>query len=195
MIEIDGVKYLTEAQWNKKHRAVLKRQREKGIQKEWYTSPTRSKSAVFYREDQTRPYNQRELSAAKRKQRELIKTRRERLSCCCCGEYFGRNARFELEYGLCTFCRKDHTSWQWLSEKHMAVKEGEDAYGQYPERWDPDMEDWISSERKWFYYSWRQVKHVSEKRFEALKQKYITLYGGWETIDLAHTLYNGKKWW
>ena len=195
MIEIDGVKYLTEAQWHKKHRAILKRQLEKGVWREWYISPTRTKSAVFYREDQTRPYNKRELSAARRKQRELVKTRQARLTCRCCGKYYGRYARRELVDGLCTFCQKDHTAWQWLSIAHMAVKDGEDAHGHYPTVFDPEIGELVTSEREWFYYNYHQVKPVSEKRFEILKKKYIRLYGGWETIDLAHTLYNGKKWW
>ena len=195
MIEIDGVKYLTEAQWNKKHRAVLKRQLKKGIWRTWYISNKDTACACFFRENQTRPFNQMELKAARRKQRELIKTRQRRLSCSCCGEYVGREARYRLKEGLCKFCRKDHTSWQWLAHKHMAVKDGEEACERHPVGWDPYEEDWVTYERTWFYYDHSQVKKVSEKRFENLKKKYIKLYGGWEIIDLENTEYNGKKWW
>lgn len=195
MIEIDGIEYRTESQWNQRHRAILKRQREKGIWQEWYIDKKHTESAQFYCESQTRPYNQRELQAARKHQRDLIKTRKERLSCKCCREYLGRYAKYELKNGLCEFCREEHTSWQWLSIAHMAPTKDAKAYARYPSFWNPLEREWNTSDKVYYYYKHEQVRKVSDERFERLKAKYIKLFGGWETIDLENTEYNGKKWW
>ena len=195
MINENGIELRTEAQWAEKNRAVLKRQREKGVRKEWYVPGGNTASAVFYREDQTRPYNQRELRRARKKRRDLIRTRKARLSCGCCGEYYGREAQHELQDGLCSYCRKPHTSWQWLSEKHLAPKKGEAPVGRHPKYPDLDAGCWKESEKEWFYYTSEQVTPVSDKRFERLKSQYIKLYGGWEMIDLENTTYDGHAWW
>lgn len=78
MIVENDIKMLTEAQWNKKHRAILKRQRGKGMYREWRT-PRGMADAVFYRQDQTRPYNKRELQAEKRKKSAERKAKQEQL--------------------------------------------------------------------------------------------------------------------
>ena len=70
MIDVNGVEMRTEAQWAQKYRAVLKRQIEKGVRREWYVPGGKTAEAVFYREDQTRPYNKRELQKAKKKRRQ-----------------------------------------------------------------------------------------------------------------------------
>lgn len=195
MITVDGVEMRTEKQWAQKQRAVLKRQLTKGMRKEWHKPGGRLTSAVFYREDQTRPYNQREIRRARSQRRKMEKTREARLSCKCCGEYFGREARYELENGLCDFCRKPHTAWQWLNYAHCAPKAGEGPSGMRPRYWDPDTEEWKDSEKEWYYYTDKQVSKISDKRFERLKALYIKAYGGWETIDLEHTEYDGHMWW
>ena len=64
MITVNGVDMRTEAQWAEKYRAVLKRQRGKGVRREWYITQRKTAEAVFYREDQTRPFNQKELRMA-----------------------------------------------------------------------------------------------------------------------------------
>lgn len=195
MIKIDGVELRTEAQWGQKYRAVLKRQIGKGVKRQWIKPGGRSASAVFYREDQTRPYNQKEIRRAQRKRQELERTRKERLSCRCCGEYFGRDARFQLKDGLCEFCCKPHTAWQWLDQKHCAPKRGEKPTGRHPRYWNPETDGWEDSPKEWFYYASTQVSRVSDKRFERLKSIYIKQYGGWDTIDLEHTTYDGHTWW
>lgn len=78
MIVENGIKMLTEAQWHKKHRKILKRQRDNGVYREWRT-PRGMADAVFYREDQTRPYNKRELQAEKRKKAAERKTKQKQL--------------------------------------------------------------------------------------------------------------------
>ena len=169
MIVENGIELRTEAQWAEKHRAVLKRQLHKGVTKEWYITKRKTASAVFYREDQT--------------------------SCSCCGEYFGREARYELQDGLCGYCRRPHTSWQWLSKKHLAVRKGAVPVGRHPKYPDPETGCWEESKKEWFYYNSAQVSPVSDERFERLKAQYIKLYGGWEMIDLENTTYDGHKWW
>ena len=195
MITVNGVDMRTEAQWAEKYRAVLKRQRGKGVRREWYITQRKTAEAVFYREDQTRPFNQKELRMARKKKRDLIRTRKARLSCKCCGKYFGRDARYELQDGLCGFCRKPHTAWQWLSKKHLAVRKGAVPVGRHPKYLDPETGCWEESEKEWFYYTPEQVTPVSDKRYDRLKAQYIKLYGGWETIDLDHTTYDGHAWW
>ena len=195
MITVDGIEMRTAIQWAQKGRAVLKRQLKKGTRKEWHKSGGRLTGAVFYMEDQTRPFNKRELQRARNMRRKMEKTRRERLSCTCCGEYFGREARYELENGLCSFCSKPHTAWQWLNYVHCVPKNGEKPTGMHPRYWDPDTEGWEDSEKEWYYYTDKQVSRISDKRFERLKALYIKAYGGWETIDLEHTSYDGHAWW
>ena len=195
MITVNGVDMRTEAQWAEKYRAVLKRQRDKGVRREWYITKRKTASAVFYREDQTRPFNQKELRRARNRRRELLRTRKARLSCSCCGEYFGREARYELQDGLCGYCRRPHTSWQWLSKKHLAVRKGAVPVGRHPKYPDPETGCWEESKKEWFYYNSAQVSPVSDERFERLKAQYIKLYGGWEMIDLENTTYDGHKWW
>ena len=51
MISENGVELRTEAQWAGKYRAVLKRQLEKGVRREWYKPGGKMAKAVFYRED------------------------------------------------------------------------------------------------------------------------------------------------
>ena len=195
MITVNGVDMRTEAQWAEKYRAVLKRQRGKGVRREWYITQRKTAEAVFYREDQTRPFNQRELRRARKKKRDLERTRKARLSCKCCGKYFGRDARYELQNGLCGFCHKPHTAWQWLSEKRLAPKKGEVPEGRHPKYLDPEADSWKESDKEWYYYTAVQVSQVSDKRYDRLKALYIKLYGGWDTIDLEHTTYDGHAWW
>lgn len=195
MIIIDGTEMRTEKQWAQKQRAVLKRQLTKGMRKEWHKPGGRLTSAVFYREDQTRPYNQREIRRDRSQRRRLEKTRKERLSCRCCGEYFGRDAVYELENRLCDFCRKPHTAWQWLAHKRCAPKTEEEPTGMHPRYWNPETDEWADSEKEWYYYTAEQVRPVTDKRFEKLKALYIRIFGGWETIDLEHTAYDGHAWW
>ena len=195
MIIIDGKEMRTASQWAAKKRAVLKRQLKKGVSRCWKIPGGGDADAVFYSEDQTRPFNKRELQRARNQLRRLEKTRKERLSCRCCGEYFGRDAVYELENGLCDFCRKPHTAWQWLAHKRCAPKTGEEPTGMHPRYWNPETEEWDNSEKEWYYYTAEQVRPVTEKRFEKLKALYIRIFGGWETIDLEHTAYNGHAWW
>lgn len=58
MIEVDGIELRTATQWEKKHRHVKKGQLDKGVERAW-RSPNGNTTAMFYREDQTRPGRKR----------------------------------------------------------------------------------------------------------------------------------------
>lgn len=47
MINIDGIEYRTAAQWEKKHRHVLKGQLKKGVERSW-RSPNGNETMMFY---------------------------------------------------------------------------------------------------------------------------------------------------
>lgn len=195
MIVVDGIEMRTAAQWAKKHRAILKRQLRKGVCRTWNT-PGGLVGAEFYSVEQTRPYNKRELQRARKARRDLEKTRKARLSCRCCGEYFGQYAKYELnDDRLCEFCERPHTAWQWLYHKRCAPKKGEEPVGRHPVYRDAETDKWKESGKEWYYYGAEQVSMVPDKRYEKLKDLYIKMFGGWEEIDLENTKYDGHKWW
>lgn len=65
MIEVDGVRLRTEREWERAHRHVLRRELARGVTREWASPAGRSK-ATWYREDQTRPWTDREISGLRR---------------------------------------------------------------------------------------------------------------------------------
>lgn len=69
-IEINGEVYRTEAQWEKRHRHVRAQSRKKGVCREWRKPSGGKGSAVFYREEQTRPWSKKELAKAARERKE-----------------------------------------------------------------------------------------------------------------------------
>ena len=69
-VEIDGVTYRTEAQWERRHRHVRAQSREKGVYHEWRKPSGGKDSAVFYCEEQTRPWSKKELAKAARERKE-----------------------------------------------------------------------------------------------------------------------------
>lgn len=73
-----------------------------------------------------------------------------------------------------------HTSWQWLYYHNCKVKEGELPH---------------ESDFGWWYYYPEQVEPVTDIEYDKLKELYISKYGGWTTIDLDNTSYNGSKWY
>lgn len=174
MIEIDGIPYRTECEWALKRRAVLKRQRDKGEYREWYT-PHGYVSAIWYREDQTRPYNRRELTHARyvaRVKRAEAEARREQK------QYAGIY----------------HTAWQWLAEYHRAPITGSVPDPISKRFYDEEYEDWTDGP-EWFYYDGSQTVPVDDALYDRLKALYIEKFGGWKKIDLAHTAYDGSAWW
>lgn len=76
MIEVDGIELRTAAQWEKKHRHVKKGQLGKGVERAW-RSPNGNTTAMFYREDQTRPWAKKDVEAVNRKRRADAEAKRD----------------------------------------------------------------------------------------------------------------------
>lgn len=189
MIKIDGIEYRTKLQWLKEKRVILEEEEDNGVYREWDVWRNKTAWAEFYSEDQTRLATKEELAAAKEE-------RRKELSCSCCGKYWGRQS-YEGEnqfdsWGRCEFCSENHTAWQWLQYKHRVPKKGEQPRASRPSYF--DGEDWAYG-RKYYYYRSGQTEPVDDAEYERLKALYIKKYGGWDTIDLEHTTYDGHIWW
>lgn len=78
---------------------------------------------------------------------------------------------------------EDHTAWQWLrwySRVPIDLKAGHYA-GEY--------------DKQWFYYDRQNTREADFDEYQQLKDLYIKKFGGWETIDLEHTEYDGHAWW
>ena len=80
MIEIDGIEYRTELQWNQKRRAILEDERGKGILRQWYIDMKQRhmRGARFYSEAQTRPFTQDEWLAFRKERKELAEARKKK---------------------------------------------------------------------------------------------------------------------
>lgn len=76
-----------------------------------------------------------------------------------------------------------HTAWQWLAIYHRIPRVNAETEA---EHYDCGT---------YHYYHLADTNWASDKEYEALKALYIEKYGGWDTIDLDHTTYNGKVWW
>ena len=75
MINIDGIEYRTAAQWEKKHRHVLKGQLKKGVERSW-RSPNGNETMLFYSIEQTRPWAKKDVEAVNRRRRAAAKPQR-----------------------------------------------------------------------------------------------------------------------
>lgn len=90
------------------------------------------------------------------------------------------------------------TSWQWLSQEHRIPKNDAEAV---PRRY--KITPWYDDE-PWendpyyvtcYYYRKKDTLLVSDEEYCKLKSLYIKKYGGWDSIDLSSTSYDGRKWW
>lgn len=94
-------------------------------------------------------------------------------------EMVQRVEQLEADYKL-------HTAWQWL-KVGSAVNDTAIAI-----LFIYDMEEFSSS---WYYYRYMDTHAATKEEYNRLKELYIKEYGGWNTIDLDHTTYDGHKWW
>ena len=76
MINIDGIEYRTAAQWEKKHRHVLKGQLKKGVERSW-RAPNGNETMMFYSVEQTRPWAKKDVEAVNRRRRADAKAKRD----------------------------------------------------------------------------------------------------------------------
>jgi hypothetical protein len=131
MINIDGIEYRTAAQWEKKHRHVLKGQLKKGVERSW-RSPNGNETMLFYSIEQTRPWAKKDVEAVNRKRRAEAKAKRDAAEC----ERIERAAREEqsrddlldcwgvhtLDEGTLQAGRRDHTAYQWCESRFRPMR-------------------------------------------------------------------------
>lgn len=92
------------------------------------------------------------------------------------------------------------TAWQWLSRERRVPIDGAQAVPKTYTSWeyiDFDMPD-VREEREtrtWYYYAKRDTRKVTDEEYQKLHDSYVEQFGGWSEIDLAHTTYDGHKWW
>lgn len=190
MINIDGIEYRTATQWEKKRRHVLKGQLGKGVEREW-NSPEGWKSAMFYREDQTRPWSKKDVEAARRKRREAAQKKRD------------EEKRFEIEYAAredqrlndlfdcwggpidtisdasLQDSRIDHTAYQWCVLGFVPIVDA---------RWKPVT--YGHSDSTWYYCSKWDV------RYDPARAKGLLKTGPREYDRLPDGKpYDGRPWW
>lgn len=192
MIELDGVKLYTEKQWEKKHRHVLKGQLKKGVEREW-RSPRGNESAMFYSEEQTRPWSKKDVEAAKRKRREAAKKKREAEM----REEIWLAAQEDQRLSDLFDCwdgpidtisdanlqdsRIDHTAYQWCVLGFVPIADA---------RWKPVTYNRRRDDSTWYYCSKWDVRYDPARARELLKT------GPRECDRLPDGgLYDGHPWW
>ena len=131
MINIDGIEYRTAAQWEKKHRHVLKGQLKKGVERSW-RSPNGNETMMFYSVEQTRPWAKKDVEAVNRRRRADAKAKREAEE----RERSEGAARAEQHRKDLLDCwgahideetlqegRRDHTAYQWCDLGFVPIAE------------------------------------------------------------------------
>ena len=109
--------------------------------------------------------------------------------------YLGRHYNaIRYEYGgRCNICGVEHTAWQWVAKYHRKPKDDAVAHSISYDFWDPD--DYSESYATWYYYYRDETEPLTVDEYKRLKEMYVQMYGGWETIDLADTIHDGRIWW
>lgn len=131
MINIDGIEYRTAAQWEKKHRHVLKGQLKKGVERSW-RSPNGNETMMFYNIEQTRTWAKKDVEAVNRRRRADAKAKREAEE----RERIEGAARAEQHRKDLLDCwgahideetlqegRRDHTAYQWCDLGFVPIAE------------------------------------------------------------------------
>lgn len=181
----------TQKDWNKQHRKL--RRTAKGSLIEWYTGYGSSKNpdtacARMYEEAETLPMTEREIVRYDKQMKTERKKKREEAK-------ERKKAREEEEARLQAEAESSRlqTAWQWLSAEHRVPVKGATAHGKINTYF--DGEDFQESDKIWYYYYKRDTREASDEEYERLKALYTEKFGGWETIDLEHTPYDGHIWW
>lgn len=146
------------------------------------------KSALYYMPEQLEPCTesyyvaQQETYRAHRRAKARERRRREKM----------HRLRARLQE-----LQRPRTAWQWLSEKRRMIRPGAQAFPHtYKQHGFNDFDGYyVAGESTWYYYRYEDTVLVTDDEYEQLKNAYITQFGGWETIDLAHTTYDGHKWY
>lgn len=92
---------------------------------------------------------------------------------------------------------RPRTAWQWLSEQRRMIRPGARAFPHtYKRHGFNDFDGYyVAGESTWYYYQYADTVITTDDEYEQLKNAYIARFGGWETIDLEHTTYDGHKWY
>lgn len=86
--------------------------------------------------------------------------------------------------------RRLQTAWQWLNFEKRAPVDGAQAVPKTYSSWDtPD------DSQTWYYYAKKDTRLLTDEEYQKLHDSYVAKFGGWAEIDLAHTTYDGHKWW
>ena len=93
--------------------------------------------------------------------------------------------------------RRPRTAWQWLSESRRKIRPDAKAFPHTYKKYGFDDFDgyYVVDTSTWFYYQYEDTVETTDEEYEQLKAEYIKKFGGWETIDLEHTTYDGHKWY
>lgn len=194
-IEIDGITYRTERQWEKMHRHIRKGSVGKGVQREWY-SPYGKESGVFYRESQTHPWSKAEKSAEKRakaaarraaeddalaerareaaREEQLRMHIRKATGCPKQGEV--ACTHWGATSDIIKFASCEHTAFQWVNAGFVPRDDA---------RWR------MSNDYNTFYYcEWYDVRWNPERASELME----TAPREVDRLPDGNP-YNGKSWW
>lgn len=182
-IEIDGVEYRTERQWERVRRHL--RKNAKGVHREWRTPGRGTDEAWFYPITQTKKWTQAEINRARREKREAEAEKKVRARVAEAVE----KAVDAREYGLATagtgaparrfegregFVTASHTAWQWVDAGFVPLREAR----------------WRRDDNGYFYCCWWDVRWMPE-RAEQLIQ-----FGPREVDRLPDGRpYDGRPWW
>lgn len=189
--EVKEYREETEATWQKLGYKL--RRNAKGHEVKWraYADTRGKERAIMYTEDEVLPMTPRELERYKKKQKEARHQ-----------QYEARKAekKAQEERERRAEEARLQTAWQWLSRERRVPVDGAQAV---PKRytsleyidWDmPDIRD-ESETRTWYYYAKKDTRKVTDEEYQKLHDSYVEQFGGWSEIDLAHTTYDGHKWW
>ena len=175
MINIDGIEYRTAAQWEKKHRHVLKGQLKKGVERSW-RSPNGNETMLFYSIEQTRPWAKKDVEAVNRRRRAAPQAQRaaaarERLAGAAPAE---QHRQDRLDW----WGRRDHTAYQWCDLGFVPIAGARWRLTRY------------GGNSAWYYCSPWDVRYDPDRAKELLEtgpREYDRLPDG--------RPYDGHPWW
>ena len=155
---------------------------------ELWTNQFCGRTALYYMPEQLEPcteayyVEQQEVYRARRRAKARERRHRENL----------RRLKARLQE-----LHRPRTAWQWLSEKRRMIRPGAQAtpYTYTRHGFNDEEGYYVSGTSTWYYYQYEDTVIATDDEYERLKAAYIARFGGWETIDLEHTSYNGHKWY
>lgn len=148
-------------------------------------------TAMYYMPEQLEPcteeyYKEQEEAYKERrraKAREYYQTRKEEM----------REAKEREREARERYRKKPRTAWQWLYERRRRIRPGALPF---PKSYTLHAREYGEYyETTWYYYKYADTVVTTDDEYEKLKAAYIEKFGGWEEIDLAHTTYDGHKWY